>query len=352
MENKDLDNEFYIQSDLLRKIEPWMVKYFDYHSSMLIDKIDQAVEVSQQTADKRGKIKDYWYIQEDGTFKIDPQGYFYKTDNLRFTDEQYTHSKGVNKPSTYKDLKDTFPQYFNTMDLEEAKELYLIYITLSYMSYIYFRQKNDDFNINTNQFAQNADLGYQYILNEKIYPEILSLYRMILESKKRYKKQGDRITINYKKDKLDINYSGWFIDDMEKYFKDRFPNLTLEQIDDLLPKPSKGGRKFKDPYVMIMIWGTYQLMKNHHSAFKSSKVKISKEICDFILDYLEFCKIEHEFVDTDIKDNLKNMIKRGYTPKWNLPWRNAISEIEEKQPESDFERQIQPSRRYNILKNL
>lgn len=352
MENKDLDNEFFIQSDLLREVEPWMVKYFDYDSSMLIDIIDQTVE-------EQCKFTDYSSIQEDGTIIIEHLKHFYNTDNLRFTDEQYTHRKGINKSSTYKDLCDEFPQYFNmidfekTKDAEELKELYLIYIALSYMSYIYFRQKNDDFSFKTNRFARDADLKYKSVLNQEIYPEILSLYKTILESKKQYKKQGDKITIIYKNDKLEINSYGWFMDDMEKYFKDRFPDLTLEKIDELLPKPQKGGRKPKDPYVMIMIWGTYQLMKNHHPAFKNSKTLISMDICRFIRDYLKFCNIiKPEFVDTDIKDNLKDMIKRGYKPQWDLPWRNALSSIQEKHPESSFDKQPQLFKRYKLSNRL
>lgn len=134
---------------------------------------------------------------------------------------------------------------------------------------------------------------------------------------------------------------------MEKYFADRFPDLTLDKINELLPPKAKAGRKSKDPNTMIMIWGTYQLLYNHHSIFKETKVKISNEICQFILNYLEHLNIENEYTVIDIRDNLKDMIKRNYMPKWNLPWRNAFSDIKEKEPESAIEKLDQPLSRYN-----
>lgn len=213
------------------------------------------------------------------------------------------------------------------------------------MSFIYYKQKKGSFN--NSSLIYNLDLEYNSILHNRIYPEMLDLYRIILESKK-YKNRGEKITLTYKQDKIDINTCAWFLDDMEKYFKDRFPDLTLDTIHELLQTTNKAGRKAKDPYITIMIWGTYQLLKNHHSYFKSEKAKISIEICQFIINYLNHIGAEHDFVDTDIKDNLKDMLKRNYVPKWNLPWRNVFSSIKEKEPENEFERLNQPSRKYNL----
>lgn len=343
MMDKSLEDSFYIKSNILKKVEPWLVEYFDYDSSMLIDKIQIAIET-------KCKLGDYIFVGEDGIPTIDYLKCFYNNESFAFNDFAYSHKNGIAKTTTYKDLSDEFPEYFDFEEPRHDNSLnhYLIYISLSYMAYIYHRQKNGDFNTFEHPLIQNIDFEYQTILHKKIYPEMLSLYKMILESKKRFKKQGDVISVNYKGDKLDINTSGWFIEDMEKYFKDRFPNLTLEKIEELLPQPQKGGRKSKDPYTMIMIWGAYQLMKNYHSSFKDSKVAISKEICEFILNYLDFCHIDNDFVDTDIKDNLKDMLKRGYSPKWNLPWRNVFSNIEEIQPDSELEKLNQAPRKYDL----
>lgn len=52
-----------------------------------------------------------------------------------------------------------------------------------------------------------------------------------------------------------------------------------------------------------------------------------------------------------MRDWLKDMLKRGYTPIWDLPWRNAFSNIQEKQPETFVEKLNTPQRK-NDLSNL
>ncbi|WP_165025441.1 hypothetical protein [Dysgonomonas sp. ZJ279] len=327
----DLENKFYIQSQFLQLVEPLMEKYYDLHSSMLIDEIKHCIENSSIN-----------YISfEDGI----PNAYYQKT---FYENKQLRAFPNSNYP--YKDIADEYTQYFDFeskgKDQDALQEDAKVYLCLSYIGYIYYKEKEGLFEESI--LIEALNLEYQSVLHTKIYPEMLSLYRMILESKK-YKKRGDKVTITYKQDKIDINTSAWFLDDMEAYFKDRFPNLTLEDINELLPLPNKkGGRKFTDRTVNNIIWGTYQLLYNHHSQFKNSKVKISKEICDFIIQYLNYLNIKHDYVDTDIKDKLKDMIKRNYIPKWDLPWRNVFSSIEEKQPESELERLNQPLRKYDL----
>lgn len=318
---------FYIQSYFLQEIEPLLQQYYDFDSSMLIDEIKHIVENSGI---------DYITI-ENGIAKADYQKTFYENKKMFFTNSDYP----------YKDIADEYPQYFDFEgeDKERIKKDYFVYLCLDYMSYIYYKQRNNLFNKSI--LIEALDLEYKSTLYNSIYPEILSLYRIILESKK-YKHKGDKITLTYKQDKIDINTAAWFLDDMDEYFTNRFPDLTLDKINELLPPKGKAGRKSKDPYTMIIIWGTYQLLYNHHSQFKDSKVKISNEICEFILKYLDYLHIENEFTVIDIRDNLKDMIKRNYTPKWNLPWRTTFSEIKEKQPEKEFEKLNQPLRKYNL----
>lgn len=319
---------FYIQSFFLKKIEPLLKKYYDFDSSMLIDEIKQTVENSGVN-----------YITfNNGIPTTDYLKTFYENEKIFFTNSEYP----------YKDISDQYPQYFifEGEDKERIKRDYFIYLCLEYMGYIYYKQVNKLFDKSI--LIEFLNIEYESVLHNTIYPEMLSLYKMILESKK-YKHRGDKITITYKQDKIDINTCAWFLDDMEQYFKDRFPELTLDKINELLPTPKKAGRKSSNPYVMILIWGTYQLLYNHHSQFKDSKVKISNEICEFILKYLDHLNIENEYTVNDIRDNLKDMIKRNYTPKWNLPWRNVFSDIKEKHPESEFEKLNQPLVRYNLF---
>lgn len=318
---------FNIQSYFLKEIEPLLQKYYDFDSSMLIDEIKLIVEKSGIN-----------YITfKDGIPTANYQDTFYENPKMYFTDSNYP----------YTDLADIYPQFFDFEgdDDERIKEDYRVYVCLSYMGYIYHKQKNNLFNKSI--LIEALDLEYNSILHNSIYPEILSLYRIILESKK-YKHKGDKITLTYKQDKIDINTAAWFLDDMEEYFKNRFPDLTLDKINELLPPKGKAGRKSKDPYTMILIWGTYQLLYNHHSQFKESKVKISNEICEFILNYLDHLNIENEYTIVDIRDNLKDMIKRSYTPKWNLPWRTTFSDIKEKQSGNEFDKIDQPPRKYNL----
>ncbi len=353
----DLENTFYIQSKYLQLVEPLMEKYFDYDSSMLEDDIQSCVEQNGIN---------YMTVEND-ILKVNYRKPFNENEHLRIYNFRYSHKSGIEKESTYKDIADEFPKYFDfeSKDEETRVENSKVYLCLSYMAYIYYKEKNDLFiyipveieNPKTGKIEityersfliDGIDIEYQSTLHTKIYPEMLSLYRIILESKK-YKKRGDKLTITYKQDKIDLNTSAWFLNDMEAYFKNRFPNLTLEDINELLPPPNKkGGRKFIDRTVNNIIWGTYQLLYNHHSQFKNSNVKISKEICDFIIQYLNYLNIKHDYVDTDIKDKLKDMIKRNYIPKWDLPWRNVFSSIQEKQPESELERLNQPLQRYDL----
>lgn len=322
------DNPFYIKSEHLQLVEPLLQEYFDFHSSMFIDEIQEGIENSNIN-----------YITiENGIPTTNFLKAFYENPKLVVTNNNYP----------YIDIAEKFPEYFDFESKEEEikEEDAKVYLCLSYIRYIYYKEKEGLFQKSV--LIEALNLEYQSTLHTKIYPEMLSLYRMILESKK-YKKRGDKLTITYKQDKIDINTSAWFLDDMEAYFKTRFPNLALQDINELLlPSNKKGGRKFTDRTVNNIIWGTYQLLYNHHSQFKNTNVKISKEICDFIIQYLNYLNIEHDYVDTDIKDKLKDMIKRNYIPKWDLPWRNVFSSIEEKQPESELERLDQPLRKYDL----
>ena len=321
--------KIYIKSEHLQLAKPLMEKYFDYDSSMLIDEIRQCVE-------NRGI--DYMKII-DGDLTVDFAESFRENKNLIFA---------VTVP--YKEeIDDYFSKYFSLQNNEEEETISdddIVLLCLTYMSYIYLKEIKGMFN--NSCLVAYLDIEYQTVLHKQIYPEMLSLYRMILESKTK-KHRGAKVTITYKLDKIDINTYAWFLDDLEKYFKDRFPDLTLEKINQLLPNnKSKAGRKFNNRITNNLIWGTYQLLYNHHSKFKNSKTQISEEICQFIIDYLDYLEIPNDFILVNIKDWLKDMLKRNYTPQWDLLWRNAFSNIQERQPKNPFEEINQPLRRYNL----
>ena len=331
--------EIYIKSEHLQLAEPLMEKYFDYDSSMLSNEIDNCVErsginyISNKYMSK-GNI--------DGLVSIDLKKAFREHKDLFFP---------VTVPYKKK-IHEQFRDYFSIQDDDEEEiitEDDKVLLCLTYMSYIYFKDSKGLFN--NFSLIDDWDVEYQYALHGWIYPEMLSLYRMILKTKKN---RGSKVTITYKQDKIDVNSYAWFLDDMEKYFKERFPDLTLEKINQLLShNKGKAGRKFKNPIITNLVWGTYQLLYNHHSKFKDTEVRTSKEICQFIADYLGYLNISHNpalYIDReDIKDGLKDMIKRGYTPHWNLVWRNAFSDVKEKQPESPSELINQPLYRYDIF---
>ena len=319
----------YIKSKHLQLAEPLMKKYYDYDSSMLIDEIRYCVENS---GINYMKVK-------DGVVKINFDETFREHKDLIF---------GVKTP--YKQtIEKQFSNYFPMQDNDEEETITdddIVLLCLTYMSYIYHKTNKDLFNHSC--IIDDLDIEYQNILHYHIYPEMLSLYKMILESKTK-RNRGAKVTITYKQDKLEVNTAAWFFDDLEKYFQDRFPDLTLEKINELLPdNRGKAGRKFNNRITNNLIWGTYQLLYNHHSKFKNAKTRISEEICTFIIDYLDYLNIPHDLILVNVRDWLKDMIKRGYTPQWDLLWRNVFSDIKEKQPENLFERINQPSRRYNL----
>lgn len=321
----------HINSEYLQLAEPLMAKYYDFHSTMFIDEIKHCVESSGV---------DYKKIV-DGVLTVDYDQTFRENKDLTFLAEvPYTKS-----------IEETFSKYFDILEADSTEEEKvtqddIVYMCLTFMSYAYHKETKGLFKLS---FLVDAlDLEYESVLHKQIYPEMLSLYKIILESKTK-KHRGSKITLTYKQDKIDINSCAWFLDDMERMFKERFPDLNLEKINQLLPdNKNKAGRKFNNRITNNLIWGTYQLLYNHHSRFKNSKTRISEEICQFILDYLDCLEIEHDLILVNVRDWLKDMLKRGYTPQWNLPWRNAFSNIQEKQPETFEERINTPLRRYDL----
>ena len=318
-----------IKSEHLQLAEPLMKKYFDYDSTMLIDEIRQCVENSGI---------DYMKTI-DGIPTVDFVESFREYKDLTFA---------VSTPYK-KEIDVHFSNYFSIQDDDEEETITdddIVLLCLTFMSYIYHKENQGLFNHSC--LVEYLDIEYQTILHNNIYPEMLSLYKMILESKTK-RNRGAKVTISYKQDKIDVNTAAWFLDDLEKYFQDRFPDLNLDRINQVLPdNKGKAGRKFNNRITNNLIWGTYQLLYNHHSKFKNAKTRISEEICTFIIDYLDYLNIPHDLILVNVRDWLKDMIKRGYIPQWDLPWRNAFSSIKEKQPENPLERLDQSPRRYNL----
>jgi hypothetical protein len=317
--------KIYIKSEYLQLAEPLMAKYYDYHPTMLIDEMRYCVENSGID-----------YMKD---FIIDFDKSFREHKDLIFS---------ITVP--YKEeIHEYFSNYFTLQGDDEeitVSDDDIVLLCLTYMSYIYHKEIKGMFN--NSCIITDLDIEYEIVLSNHIYPEMLSLYKMILESKTK-KHRGAKVSITYKQDKIDVNTCAWFLDDLEKYFKDRFPDLTLEKINQLLPDyKGKAGRKFNNRITNNLIWGTYQLLYNHHSKFKNSKKRISEEICQFIIDYLDYLEIPNDFILVNIKDWLKDMLKRGYTPQWDLIWRNAFSNIKEKKPETLSEMINQPLRRYDL----
>ena len=320
-----------IKSELLQVAEPLMAEYYDFHPTMFIDEMQYSVENSGIDYMKR----------IDGVLTINYEESFKEHKDL-YLDILIPYKKPIHEQ---------FSNYFTFWDDDSEEEEtiiedYIVYLCLTFMSYAYHKENKGLFNHSS--IIEVLDIEYEMVLHKHIYPEILSLYRMILESKTK-KNRGTKVTVTYKQDKIDINSCAWFLDDMEKYFQERFPDLTLENIDQLLPNnKGKAGRKFNNRTTNNLIWGTYQLLRNHHSRFKNSKTRISEEICQFIIDYLDYLEISHDLILVNVRDWLKDMLKRGYTPKWDLLWLSAFSNVEEKQPEAFEERLNTPFRRYDI----
>jgi len=317
-----------ISSERLQLVESIMQKYFDCDSLMLFDEIKYCVEQS-------GINYIYPPEKEGGLHTANFEKAFEEHKELVFF---------VNTPYK-KEFYEQFSKYFYIQGDDEEEVITeddLVLFVLTYISYIYYKDKQGFFN---NSFiATDLDIEYQSALHHKIYPEILSLYKMILESKTK-KNRNSKVTITYKQDKIDVNAYSWFLDDLESYFKDRFPDLTLEKINQIqFNFKGKAGRKFNDRTITTIIWGTYQLLYNHHSKFKNSKVKISNEICQFIIDYLEYLNIQNSYTTIEIRDVLKDMIKRNYTPFWDMFWKNLYSDVTEKEENT---RDI-PLQRYDI----
>ena len=330
-----------ITPDRLQLAEPLMAKYFDYDSTMLFDEKLYSVQINKIDCTCPNENSEYLTVNYERAF------YGHKELKLAVT-------------TPYKEkIHKYFSKYFQLQEDGEEENITgddIVMLCLEYMSYIYHKTSKGLFN--NSQYIELLDLEDDIALHNKIYPEMLSLYRMILDSKNK-RNRNSPITISCKQEKIEVNSHAWFLDDMEKYFSERFPDMTIEKIDEILGRfKGKAGRKFHDRNVMNIIWGTYRLLRDYHSKFKQPKPKISNEICKFIIDYLDYMNIKPDGnVKSEIRDMLdgigeneiryilKDTMKRNYTPKWNLIWRNVYYDIEEKQPENIFDR---PIRRYDI----
>ena len=318
-----------ITPERLQLAEPLMAKYFDYDPTMLFDEKFYCTQVNKIDCTYRNDNSEYLTVDCVRAF------YEHKELKLKVTTPY--------KKENLKHLKDDF-QLLSDIEKEAFTDDDVVMLCLEYMSYVYHKTSKNHFN--NSVLIEMLDLDYDMALHNTIYPEMLSLYRMILESEEKgYRKA--KVTISCEDEKIEINSHAWFIDDMKKYFAERFPAMTKEKINEIMPRfKGKAGRKSQIRNMMNIIWGTYHLLRKHHSRFKRTKVKISNEICDFITDYLYYMNIEFDnIIKSDVRVTLKDMLKRNYTPKWNIIWRNVFYDIEEKQPENIFDRLV---RKYDI----
>ena len=319
-----------ISSKLLQIAEPLLKEYFDFDLYMFYDEIKQSVVDSG--------INYITPSENDGLPRVCFEETFYDNKELYF----------IAETPYEKSVQEHFKEYFDTQgDIPEDDIIVLICLT--YMSYAYYKEREGLYYQSC--IVSDINAGYELIMQKEIYPEILKLYRVILEAKEK-KTRNSKVTLIYNNEKLDVNSFGWFIYDMEKYFADRFPNLTLEKINKIVPKPkpkgrgNKGGASFNDRIVTNMVWGTYWLLRKH-SKFKDSKYEISKDMRHFINSYLDYIGAKNHYEENNneiyrypIGEILKHM-KKNYIPQWDLPWRNVFSEVQEKQPENIFDRPLQ-----------
>lgn len=349
-----------IQSKYLQLAEPLMQAYFDFDYTMLIDEINSFIEeegIDFQMKHSKSENGIYHFNSKEAFYSNENFFFWKYTDIGRFKEHEIRNIDALLQNPKKFDATlflEQFNKYFSlqeTQGQEVITEDDKVLISLIYMGYIYYKEKTGEFH--KSKFAfEELKLGYQILLHKNIYPEMMSLYRMILESKNK-KRQGAPITISYKGEEISINTAAWFLDDMEKYFKDRFPDITLNDINRMFPKPTnKAGRKFTNRTINNLIWGTYQLLYNHHSAFKNSGVKMSTEICQFVIDYLDYLEIENCFTVSDIRDWLKYMTKQKYQPTWDLPWKNIYTDIKEKIQESEKPLSNSASELYKLFESL
>ena len=324
--------KLYFPSKRLNLVESLMAEYFNYDPAMLLDE--------KRICLRDNDISDTTYNEAENKCIIDFETPFKEHEELFFR---------VSVPYKEK-LHEYFSNYFqlqDTIEEEVITEDDKVLLCLEYMSYIYYKEKENLFYYSCVEIDLN--ISYEYILHKKIYPEILSLYKLILETKQNEKKgRHSEVSIIFRGISKDVNVNtfGWFLNDMEQYFADRFPDLTLDKINQILSKyDGKAGRPLDDQIISNIIWGVYKLLRNHHSKFKHAKDDINKELCCFIIDYLHYIGVDKEnTLNYDeykkIGDRLKRM-KNNFKPKWILPWQRTSSEIEEKQPEKLEDRVLQ-----------
>lgn len=320
-----------ITSEFLQLTEPYLKEYFGIHSLLLLEEIKTCVENSGI---------DYIIPNDNNELTVNYVKTFYEHENLWFS---------LSVP--YKQViheHEELGKYFQFRDGTILPEDAMVLFCLNCVAYLFHKNKK---NTSESYVSESFDLEYECYLQNRIYPEILSLYKMILDLKGEENRDSE-MTITHKgsKKKVNVNTFSWFLDDMEKYFTDRFPDLTLEKINQILNGyKGKAGSKHKDPIITNIIWGTYHLLRNHHSKFKNIKDKTSKEIGEFIISYLDYLDAEHDYTaGFEINGILKYYFKVNYVPDWFSDWDILLSDIKEKQPKNIEERMNTPLYRYNI----
>ena len=309
-------------STVLKELLPLLQEYYGFCTSMIWDEM-MSVTPPNITFDKEGKATfDVVKTFLAGEYFFDIEAGNYDADSLT----------------------DALSKYF-FIEEEELKTDVETFFCLYCITGIYYKKKAGS--LDSPDLYLDADIEYKIVLNERIYPEMMALYKMILEAKQK-KGRGNKVTILFKQNKIEINTAAWFLDDMEQYFKKRFPDVTLDDINKVQPIKGKAGRKFNNVTTNTLIWGTYNLLKKHHSMFKDSQKEISNEVCEFIIQFLDYLGIENDFIITDIRDWLKHMKKQGFTPNWHSSLSYTEYPIKEKEPEDPFERMNQPQRKYDL----
>ena len=105
-------------------------------------------------------------------------------------------------------------------------------------------------------------------------------------------KDGDSIIVKNRTRSFRLdNRSNWIINEVvkplceKKLDKGRSPS-DIESELDLLSRRQRG-RRYKDPYVPILLWGTYKLLSDRHCF----QTPMPNRLCSFLIDLLKIMKV-------------------------------------------------------------
>lgn len=158
--------------------------------------------------------------------------------------------------------------------------------TLEFLTCVHYRNSRV---VMTDWDAEVEDF-YKYA--RFIRPDMLKLY-IALNTDRKFKDEKVRIALHDNPPIHLDNFEQWFETVLSRYL-DRYLGVTSvgeaqQELDEIYGK--KKGKRFDNKRATEYMWGIYHLLENSESLNTRNKKAVSRKVCEFIINYLEYIGI-------------------------------------------------------------